>query len=124
MRELGEIWNLYTQAGARPGRPHLHLSARPFTVSEKEHERFRGSLVLGLIIHGADGREYDLGVDLLWDENAWTIETSLWVANEAGGQDLLRQLPDRMASDLSVCLSQLQEAVADLASFRDIVCAK
>jgi len=78
------------------------------------------SLVLALVVKGSDGREYDLGVDVLWNLERWTIKTEVWVDVERG-QELLRELPERTASDLGTCIEHIRAAVGDLASFKDLV---
>ncbi len=122
MEQLQHIWSVYSETGAQPGRPHLTLSGRPFSIGVKgEPVEYRGSLAMGLIIAGQDGREYDIGVDLMWDEEKWIISTQAWVEGDAGGQDLLRELPQRSACDLQRCIEQLEAAIADLASFTYLV---
>jgi hypothetical protein len=65
MRQLASVWRLYNEAGATPSRPHMNVSGRPFSVSEKDHVSvYTGSLVLGLLIRGRDGRECDRDRDL------------------------------------------------------------
>ena len=78
---------------------------------------------MALLVKGSDGRDYDLGVEVLWNSERWTIKTGAWVDADAG-QDFLRELPERTASDLSTCMEQLQAAVRDLESFEDLVPGK
>ncbi len=103
-RQLGGIWSKYVRRGTRPGAPvfHLHGSER----------RSQGGFSFALIVKGSDGRDYDLSVEVLWNPERWTIKTEARVDVETG-QDVLRQLPDRTASDLG-----------DLASFEDLVPGK
>jgi hypothetical protein len=118
MRQLGEVWNHYQRGGARPGRPFLVLSGRPFRVHEKATVReFNGSIAIGL----HDGKEYELGIDVAWDSECWTLITEAWVESDNGGQQLLRELPQRVASDMESCKRHLTEAVADLIQFQDLV---
>jgi hypothetical protein len=122
MKRLGSLWNHYTKLGTRPQRPYLSLSASPFRVHDGESTReFSGSVALGLLITGADGREYQFGVDVLWDAREWTLQTEAWVEAEEGGQTLLRSLPEGRATDLSSCLTQLHAAVDSLTSFDDLL---
>jgi hypothetical protein len=65
--------------------------------------------------------EYDLGVDLMWDGKAWTIDTAAWVSHETQNQILLRKLPRRSAKELDACLVALLEAVDSLKAFDDLV---
>jgi len=114
-RQLGQIWSKYVRRGTRPGAPvfHLHGSER----------RSQGGFSFALIVKGSDGRDYDLSVEVLWNPERWTIKTEARVDVETG-QDVLRQLPDRTASDLSTCMEQIRAAVGDLASFEDLVPGK
>src|SRR5882762_5955301 len=111
-RQLGGIWSKYVRRGTRPGAPvfHLHGSER----------RSQGGFSFALIVKGSDGRDYDLSVEVLWNPERWTIKTEARVDVERG-QDVLRQLPDRTACDLSTCMEQIRAAVGDLASFEDLV---
>ena len=122
MYRLGEIQGHYALRGTRPERPFLVLSGRPFSIHEKESARqFHGSVALGILLRAADGREYQLGVDVLWDSERWTITTEAWVEADDGGQHLLRELPARSPADLNACRQQLKEAVEDLLRFEDLV---
>lgn len=122
MTQLGVLWNHYTKRGARPQRPYLSLSRSPFRVMDGESIRdFSGSLALGLLITGAEGLEYQFGVDLLWDSREWTLHTEAWVEAVEGGQTLLRSLPERKAPDLDSCLAQLHAALDSLTSFDDLL---
>src|SRR3954467_7703885 len=92
-RMRDEVWAHYQRLGARPGRPFLVLSGRPFSIYEKVSVRkFRGCIALGLLARGADDKEYDIAVEVLWDQQRWTIVTEIWRESEEG-QDLLRALP-------------------------------
>jgi hypothetical protein len=115
MRQLREIRSQYIQRGTQPGPPVMHLHGR--------ERRSHGGLHLALLVKGSDGRDYDLGVEVLWNSERWTIKTGAWVDADAG-QDFLRELPERTASDLSTCMEQLQAAVRDLESFEDLVPGK
>jgi hypothetical protein len=122
MRQLGEVWNHYQRRGTRPGRPYLVLSGRPFCVHEESAVReFHGSVAIGLHVRGTDGRKYELGIDVLWDSKGWTLMTDAWVESDDGGQQLLRELPERVASDSESCKHHLTEAVSDLLQFQDLV---
>jgi hypothetical protein len=122
MQRLGQIHTHYVRRGTAPARPFLVLSGRPFSIHEAAAVRgFRGDVALGLTVRGADGREYELAVDALWAADGWTITTEAWVEAGTGGQDLLRNLPERSAVDLSGCIRQLGEAIGDLLGFGDLV---
>jgi hypothetical protein len=125
MKRLGDVWGHYLRHGTEPNRPFLVLSGSPFSIHEGDAVRqFRGCVALGLQVKGADGRKYELGIDVLWDAERWTVATEAWVEAGAGGQDLLRQLPERTAPDLDGCLAHLGAAVGHLVSFADLVPGK
>jgi hypothetical protein len=122
MQRLGALWGHYLRRGTRPGRPILTLSGRPFTAHEAGNARqFAGCVTLALPVTGSDSKEYELTVDILWDERCWTISTEAWVEADDGGQRLLRQLTERSATDLGTCLVQVIAAIEDLVSFEDLV---
>jgi hypothetical protein len=122
MRRLGEVWNHYQCRGTRPHRPYLMLSDRPFRVHEESAVReFDGSVAIGLGVRGTDGKDYQLAIDVLWDSERWTLMTQAWVDSDDGGQELLRELPERVASDTETCKRHLTEAVSDLLRFQDLV---
>lgn len=122
MRRLGQIHGHFVGRGIAPRRPFLVLSGRPFSIGRGEPvRRFQGSVALGIHLEGADGREYELAVDVLWDAEGWTITTEAWVEAESGGQDLLRALPERTAADLGGAIQHLEAAVGDLVAFEDLV---
>ena len=122
MRHLAAVRNQLVRRGTRPGRSYLVLSGRPFRVHEQSIVReFHGSVAIGLHVTGTDGREYELGIDVLWDADRWTFLTDAWVESDDGGQQLLRELPERVATDLDSCKHHLTEAVSDLLSFQDLL---
>jgi hypothetical protein len=122
IEQLRQLRQDFMAAGATNASVTFNLSGRPFNVHQAGSViEYRGCLALGLIVHAADGREFDLGVDLLWSDEAWLIDTEAWVGNDDGGQDLLERLPHRTAVDLPSCLRHLQAAVGDLARFRSHV---
>lgn len=123
MESLGrDIWRYYLKRGTLPSRPFLTLSGRPFRSHEDDSIRqFHGSVVLGLRVKGADSKEYELTVDVHWDTERWTITTEAWVEMEIGGQDLLRQLPERVAENIGTCTEQLSVAIRDLIQFEDLI---
>jgi hypothetical protein len=125
MQRLRDVRGHYLQRGTQPSRPFLVLSGRPFRIHEGDAvQQFHGSVALGLPVKGSDGREYELTVDVLWDAERWTITTGAWVEAEAGGQDILRQLPERVLVNLSACTEQLGAAVGDLVRFEDLIPGK
>jgi hypothetical protein len=121
MRQMDAVREHYQRRGTRPGQPHLVLSGRPFRVHENSAVReFNGCVSLGLIVRGADDREFDLGVSVMWDSELWTLTTEAWVESDRN-QDLLRALPERTASDPDTCRGQLTAAITDLLHFVDLV---
>jgi hypothetical protein len=124
MRRLGRIHGHFVGRGTAPRRPFLVLSGRPFSIQEGGSiRRFQGNVALGLDVEGADRREYELAVDVLWDAERWTITTEASVEAETG-QDLLRALPERTAVDLASAIQQLDAAVGDLVEFADLIPAR
>jgi len=122
VRQLGDVRNHYQRLATGPDRPYLVLSSYPFRVHEKSTVReFNGSVAIGLHVRGADSKEYELGIDILWDSERWTLITEAWVEADEGGQNLLRKLPERTASDSEGCRRELTSAVADLFKFDDLV---
>jgi hypothetical protein len=80
LRQLGQVWAHYRQLGTQPNRPVPSLGRR-------EHETarsVRGSIELVVPIRGADGRSYNLSVELLWNSERWSITTCAWVDTDAG----------------------------------------
>ena len=122
---LAEVWSHYSAKGATRIQTVFNLSGRPFTVADgRASQEYLGSLAVGVLVVGPDGREYDLTVDLMWDVEAWTIDTEAWVADETQNQVLLRALPRRSATELDACRAKLLEAVDELKSFDDVVFGK
>ncbi len=119
--QLGEVGNHYTRRGTWARRSQLVLSGRPLHVhGGSAVRRFDVSVSLGLLVRGADQREYELGVEVMWDSEQWTLATDAWVESDRN-QDLLREMPERVASDLHACKEHLKEAIADLLRFDDLV---
>jgi hypothetical protein len=79
------------------------------------------SLTLALPVSGSDGVEYELSVDVTWGSECWTITSGLYRDSDRGGQETLRQLPERSASDLESCLEHVHAAVSDLARYDDLI---
>jgi len=122
---LAEVHNHYSVKGVRSVQTIFNLSGRPFTVADGESRRvYRGSLAIGLLVAGRDGREYDIGLDLQWNADGWTIDTEAWVSHETQNQVLLRELPSRSATELHRCLQELREALHDLKTFDDLILAE
>lgn len=122
---LRRLRGRYLAAGASRVDPVFNLSGRPFTVHEGESStEYDGCLTLGLVVRNAEGREFDLEVDLLWTDPTWRIDTSARADEDDGGHRPVRELPQRNAADLPSCLEQLRAAVDDLAVFEDWVLAK
>lgn len=125
MHRLGRIHGDYVRRGTFPRRPFLTLSGRPFTVLEEGSSRkFAGCVAMGLSVAGSDAKEYELVVDIMWNEQCWTISTEAWVEADEGGQFLLRQIPERTAVDLGACLKEITAAIEDLVGFVDLVPGK
>jgi|SRR5215471_2109720 len=97
----------YRRSGRTPRMPVLALASR--------------GLVLALPVKGADGAEYELAVDVTWDSEHWRITTGIYRDADRGGQETLRMLPDRSASDLEACLEHVHAAISDLTKFVDLI---
>ena len=122
MADLRRTANHYVRRGGAAVPSFLVLSARPFTILEEAGRReFRGAVSLGLHVTGSDRREYELGVDVLWDDEGWTIQTEASVETDDGGQALLRALSEQHAATLEDCVSMMRTAVASLTGFEDLV---
>ena len=124
-QRLRQLRGGYLAAGASRVDPVFALSGRPFAVHAGANKtEYDGCLTLGLVVRTADGREYDLEVDLLWTDRTWRIDTAARADEDGRGRRLVRELPQRTPADLPSCLQQLQAAVTDLAVFEDWVLAK
>jgi hypothetical protein len=108
---------------ARRCKPFFVLSGRPFHIYEGQTIReFRGCVSLGLNLRGDDdAKEFELSIDVLWNADRWTLQTDACVESEAGGQDQLRALPERTATDVRTLKTALSQAVIDLLTFDDLV---
>ena len=98
------------------------MGGSPFRIHEAEDIRvFSGCIAMGIGVKGTDNKDYDLGIEILWDEANWTICTEVWVKNEEGGSTRLCELPERFAIELSDCLNQTQDAIEDLFGLQTFV---
>jgi hypothetical protein len=121
-RALVHVWQHYMSRGARSAKAYLTLSGRPFTVHEAGTPiQYDGCLALGVLVEAQDERRYDIGVTILWDATQWLLETEASVENEAGGQELVQQLPPRRAKDVTGCISELTAALTDLTRLNGIL---
>jgi hypothetical protein len=91
-----------------------------FNLHGREPSSSTGGLSLGLGIKGGDGRTYDLEVELLWNAERWTINSGIYVDADAGGQNTVRELPQRTTSDLNGCIEHLRGAIDDLIGLQDL----
>jgi hypothetical protein len=92
-----------------------------WSVGGEPRDSQGGILGVDLPVMGSDDRRYELAVEIAWNTERWTIRTEAWVDAAAGGQECLRALPERTASDIHTCVDQIRAAVDDLASFADLV---
>jgi hypothetical protein len=121
MERLEDVWSHYAALGARPHKPYLILSGRPFRLHEGDETReFDGSVALGLLITAPDDRVLELGVDVLWRDDGWTLLTEAW-EEDVKEQRLRRALPERHAGTLRACIEHLAEALADLERFDELL---
>lgn len=123
MAQLGELSQVYMRAGAAKTKVATNLSGRPFTVHGGESATaYDGGIAFALYVWATEkAPEYELLAMLCWRDDAWVIETEVWVEADNGGSTLLRELPPRTATDLTSCLAQLEAAIADFPSFKDCV---
>ena len=62
---------------------------------------------MGIVAKGSNNKEYDLGIEILWDEANWATR--------------LCELPERSSIELSDCLNQTQDATEDLLGLQTFV---
>jgi hypothetical protein len=121
MERLEDVWSHYAKLGARPHKPYLTLSGHPYSVhAGGEARQFDGAVAMGLLVTTADDRVLELGVDLLWRDDGWTLLTEAW-EEDVKDQRLRRALPQRHAGTLRAALEHLADALADLERFDDLV---
>ena len=120
--ELWDVCGHYRRRGNEALRPYVVIGGRPFRIHEPDRVReFRGCLALGLRVIGADGKQYELGLDVLWDDDGWTVVTDVGVEAETGGTTFLREIPERHARRLDECIEQVHLAIRELPTFEDLV---
>jgi hypothetical protein len=125
---LYQVGEQYRRRGVRPTPPIVLFDLQRFfegTPLIHDEGPFRGALCLGFVVVAGDGKRYDkqyeMSVDILWSPALWVIRTHAWTDAEGDGQELLRALPERTATDLGTCLAHIRAAVEDLAGFADLV---
>jgi hypothetical protein len=119
MTQLGDVWNFYKEKGAHPKKPFFTLSGRPFKIHNND-QVYHGAIAFGLIVHSPEGKEYDIGIDVLWNDTGWVIETEAWVESE-NNLDLIRALPSFQCSDLNNAINHIPEAIRSLYGFEDLI---
>jgi len=62
---------------------------------------------MGIGVKGSDNKEYDLGIEVLWDEANWATR--------------LCELPESSSIELSDRLNQAQDAIEDLFGLQTFV---
>ncbi len=114
-RGLHAVWQHYARRG-------LAVSSQALGFGPVWAE---GYLDLGLMVTGADGRNYDLSARLRWSGGEWVIQAdaSLEQVSDRGDWEypVLRALPEWRAADWRAALEHLRAAVAALAGFDDLV---
>ena len=121
-RELWDVCLHYRRRGNQANRPFVVIGGRPFRILEPDRVReFRGCLALGVTVIGADKKEYELGLDIVWNDDGWTVDTDVGVEDEMGGTTFLRDTPERHARSLDECIEQVHLAIRDLPTFEDLV---
>lgn len=121
MDQLGDVWSFYIKKGAQPEQPYLKLSGSPFkTHNDDQIQIYHGAIAFGLIVHSPKGKEYDIGIDIMWNDTGWIIETEAWVESE-NNQDLIRELPKHQCSDLDDAIKHISDSIKGLFSFEDLI---
>ena len=112
--QLRPLCNELTRRGAKSAPMIFDLSARPYGIREAGKLReFCGSILLGVGAVPLDNRGMEFTVDVLWDNDRWTIQTEVWIDSDKGG-DLIRSFPERTATTLDECLKEIEAAIRDL----------
>jgi hypothetical protein len=114
MSRLKELSEQLTSQGAKPEAPTISLSGSPVRIRANDPSRsFDGCIAFVLPVMTADGKDYELGVDVFWDETGWTLLTE-YAVEGADDWELLHAWPERQADELDSALDHLRAAVEDL----------
>jgi hypothetical protein len=117
---LHDVRNHLSRLGLVPSQPFQTLSANPFTLYDGERRRvFRGCLALGLMVTGADAKEYELSLSIFWSEAEWVVTAGLDVEADDGGQTSLADFPERSFVELQPCLDHIVHLATELVRFAD-----
>ena len=118
-QELHAVWNHYTRRG-------LKVSSHAFRFGPIWAPD--GYLDLGMMVTGADGRNYELSARLRWSGGEWVVQADARLEPESEAGDLsypvLRNLPEQRAAHWPTALGHLRAAVAGLAGFDDLIPAQ
>ena len=114
-QELHAVWNHYTRRGLKVSN---YPTCGPIWA-------LAGYFDLGIIVTGADGRNYELSARLRWSGGDWVVQAHASLEQESergeGTYPELRKLPERRAADWPSALSHWRTAVAGLAGFDDLI---
>jgi hypothetical protein len=114
MSRLRELSQQLSEQGARPESPVINLSGSPARIRDNDPSRsFDGCIAFVLPVMTADGKDYELGVDVFWDETRWTLLTEFAVEG-VDDWEVLHTWPERYADELDSAIDQLRAAVEDL----------
>ncbi|HEY7157474.1 MAG TPA: hypothetical protein VH575_26200 [Gemmataceae bacterium] len=112
---LHAVWNHYTRRGLKVSN---YPGCGPLWALE-------GYFDLGIVVAGTDGRNYELSARLRWSGSEWAVQADACLEKEGERGDwtypVLRELPERRASDWSSALGYWRAAVASLAGFDDLI---
>lgn len=108
------VWNHYTRRG-------LKVSNYP-TFGPIWYP---GGFSFGIMVTGADGRNYELSSTLRWAEGAWVVQADVSLEQETERGDwvypTLREMPERRTSDWPTALGFWRTAVVGLTQFDDLI---
>ena len=114
-QELHAVWNHYTRRGLKVSN---YPGCGPLWALD-------GYLDLGIVVTGADARNYELSARLRWSGGEWVVQADASLEQETERGDwiypVLRELPERRASDWPSALGHWRAAVAGLAGFDDVI---
>lgn len=114
MGRLEELSLQLSSRGAKSEPPTISLSGSPTRIRVDDPSRsFDGCIAFVLPVMSSGGKDFELGVDVFWDETGWTLLTELSIEG-SDDWEVLHAWPERHAKDLDSALDQLRAAIEDL----------
>lgn len=114
-RELHAVWNHYTRRG-------LKISNYPTCGPTWA---LAGYFDLGMVVAGADGRNYALSARLRWSGGEWVVQADISLEQVSDRGDctysVVQELLERRASEWPAALADWRAAVAGLVTFADVI---